>query len=537
MRCVLRALFFAFAIVGSAFADYVLRAPQTGDIYVSPTGSDINSGLTTLLPRAGNPVTTTTLNLLSAGKSLWFLDAGTYSLPASMPNIGGSSESDRIQVAGYPGTDKSAVLSAPAKIYLYGTSFNYWTFQNFTATYVTSLFVVGHDSGNNGINAGHINIVDIVGTQTGLTGLDNAGMVEAYYSYNSVAGADYLAVIKNKQTGSGASADSNASAFIFFRLRHLKVLGNFVTNTRNGIYYKHNHDETSAGAVDIEIAYNMVDTPFRWDAFHVNFASIHDNVFKGGYSDYGDNDGVQGGDNNTINHNTFYNYSIALDYVTNGISQGCLSNTITNNVFAGASQLADNQFGANGNFNQGTTADYNTYTTSSSSHSRNNTTYSLSNYIAAYNGVNAGIEANSRAGTISFINGTPSINTPADWALAGGSAGKAQAITGTDTGVNAVQLLTDGSAGGIAGSMALTDARNDAFSAAANVAILASAVLTVTPVDAFTATAGVGITAALDLAEVANDAFHATEASVAVDTSGHTAKSVLRATGHGTSRH
>jgi hypothetical protein len=443
-------------VQSTASSTYTVRVPQVGDIYVSQAGSDANS--CTLVSEGGTGpcsknISATTLAKLSAGKSLWLYDAGTYSFPTtapSIPNVGGSSDSNRVQVAGYPGVTTAATLALGANpAYLYGTSVNYWTFANLSVTCDADCFVVGFSPSYDAKNATHINIIGVNFTQTNASSTaDNAAAVRMHYSYNDVVGADYINIVKSTITGAGSGTHNNTSGIIVFRVRHLNVLGNKITNVQNPIYYKHNHQESSASNVDINFKNNMIQNGYTLTRFHVNFAKIVNNVFDSTVGlDFGDADGGQGGDDNLVANNTFRNTGLSMNWTncsgTIGVvcSEGSLRSSIHDNVFFGTSSREDNRYSSNNGtgVDQQNTTNHNSYSASSSIIYRNGNSYTLSGYVAAFSGQ----EAASEQGTITFVGGaSPSISSPSQWSLQSGSKGYGTGTGGLNTGVNTNKLLT-----------------------------------------------------------------------------------------------
>ncbi|EZH74144.1 hypothetical protein ATO12_14820 [Aquimarina atlantica] len=278
-------------------------------------------------------------------------------------------------------------------------------------------------TGTQGINIGedlptnHHTIRNIEGKMTG-TGGDNHGFFQAV-NYN----ANYFGVFNSNFTGPGTTSDGvhgNTAAIIAFRVTHLRIENNRITNAPRPLYYKHSNQPNN-GPADIHIRYNyQPETATGESCFFAGrveggIFEITDNIF-GSSVEISNGGGSEQPDGHFISHNTFL-----TDLKIQNGNDPVVNATIKNNVIVGNLELL--RYKTNTNTN---TTDYQLYGGNIYYQSE---VYTLEQWKAQ--SVPGNQDMNSIAGIPQFSD--PLMN-PEDYELQMDSPGKGRASDGKDIG-------------------------------------------------------------------------------------------------------
>ena len=239
--------------------------------------------------------------------------------------------------------------------------------------------------------------------------------------------ANYGTVENCLFTGPGAGLNVNTAGVFIFRSQGIKIKNCEFTAYPRAIFYKHTGINSPTG---MEFSGNYFHGNRDGIVSVGNYILIENNLFVGDQIYIGEGGGLgddgknNGGDNNTIKHNTFYNTSINLTYVADGDGSGCKYNTIKDNVIMNKSLL--HSYSSVPHY---TTLDYNLYP---------------SNYIVRENSIDYNLNEwrNHNKGDTHSVSGVPTFlggNSPSnirDYTLANGSVGKGAASDGKDMGID-----------------------------------------------------------------------------------------------------
>jgi hypothetical protein len=219
--------------------------------------------------------------------------------------------------------------------------------------------------------------------------------------------------------GNGSNIHGNTSCIFTTRNDSIKVLNNRITNCPNGFHFK--HENTNTPGADIEVAYNYFTNSGRSGLhYNGNYGYIHDNIFgPGAWFQLPLDNGLPGGNNNRIEHNTFVGSRINLTQAGGGAQ----NNIFRDNIFTEV--LIISQYNP---ITHNSSLDYNMHPSGSNAINEFGTTYSVQSWQSHY-----GDSFNSVAGSPSFVGG----NTPTTvdgFRLQSSSLGRGAASDGSDMG-------------------------------------------------------------------------------------------------------
>ncbi|CAM1370959.1 conserved hypothetical protein [Tenacibaculum sediminilitoris] len=278
-------------------------------------------------------------------------------------------------------------------------------------------------TGSEGINLGedtptnHHTIRNVVGKMTG-SGGDNHGFFQAL-NYNS----DYFGIFNCNFTGPGVISDGvhgNTAAIIAFRVTHMRIENNVITNAPRPLYYKHSNQSIN-GPADIHIKYNyQPETSTGESCFFAGKAEggvfeITNNIFSSDV-EISNGGGSEQPDGHFISHNTF----LSDLKIQNG-NDPVINATIENNVILGNLELLRYKTNTNTNTSNYQLLGGNIYYQSEE--------YTLAQWKV--NSVPDNQDLNSIAGFPRFLD--PIIN-PKSYELQMNSPGKGAASNGQDIG-------------------------------------------------------------------------------------------------------
>ncbi|MDD3498661.1 MAG: hypothetical protein PHH24_04155 [Candidatus Moranbacteria bacterium] len=400
---------------------------QAKDLFVAPGGSD---AVTYAANDISHPWTSIlrAMQQVQAGDVVYFRQ-GTYDIPSggiviSTGFAAGTTESP-IRLTSYPNelaTWRSTQTNVTIRV-----GRDHWHFDNLNFVHEPS----GSMSGDRGFFQ--------CGYST--TGADGFWVKESTFSMNS-RGDNYgsvhlkmespctnVEITHNTIIHSGGSGLTNSSGIIAFGNNTFKINNNTVAGPPMGIYLKHANSST-CGNVSGEVKNNWVRNNER-RAFFSNFncVVIENNIFDSrasgsaeGGNQFNESNGVSGGDNNLINHNTFLGGLWFHDDAS-----GAINNTLTNNIiYAKAWNLHPWSGGTIGTGN--VNSNYNLFQAGSVV-LMDGTNYTLSSWRTV-----SGEDVNSLSGTPTFIN--ISLDSIDDYALTSSSLGYRAASDGKDMGAD-----------------------------------------------------------------------------------------------------
>lgn len=406
---------------------HAFRDPTGADLYVDFTAGSDGSGT---LASPYNTLTEARVKSVAAGQAMWFRNGtGVWPDCTNTQDGSGDSISQRITFSSYPG--ETCTLQPPTD----GTSQGggwYWDFRRFQITCPnTGIRLSNPDESN---PASFVRFIDCNGTRTSGSITDNSAII---YSYTS----EGVMVIRGTYTG--PSGLSNNQTLLFFNSpTNCLIIGVLLDQCAIPIYFKH-ANTFSAGSPAGVVKNCIIRRAGRGFQAAANYATYQNNVFDATPLDLSESGGgtFAGGNNCTVSHCTFFGSSAGVGMIiTDSGTRLRENNVLANNVFSGSGVMYyDNPYNANSGYDQNNSIDYSAVNGSGVSYyQRNSTTYTMSGYNSAW-----GDEAHGEAGTVSFVGGgSGGGNTPANWALAGGSIGRANGSDGADRGVDASKLLT-----------------------------------------------------------------------------------------------
>lgn len=417
---------------GGSVDEYAIRDPLSTDKFLDPNAGSDGTG-TEASP--WNVFTSAKVNTLVAGQILW-IRSGTFDW-ASLTSLPSGTEENRIKIAAYPGETPIGTLSASTvgfdDSYGFGHASGaaYWDLVGLTWTLAGRAGIIfGAQQWNNpAISCNNIRIIDCDANTT-LAASDNGGIL--FFD----SGADYWEVVRGTYTATGATGGEGTNRGLIWcdYTKHCKLIGVLLNadGTSLPYYFKHTNAQT-ASEVDRVIKNCIIRNGSRGMLLCGRYFQMTNNVIDACFVDFGDQGGgaVDRGYNN-ITHNTFRSSNIG--FTINDTGGETWENVLLNCAIQGG-ELWDNPYTATDLL---TESSYNAYSSGAGRIRRNGSTYSLAAYQAAF----VDREINSIAGTITFEGGATPGDTPANWALATGSAGENAANDGTDMGVDASKLLT-----------------------------------------------------------------------------------------------
>ena len=239
--------------------------------------------------------------------------------------------------------------------------------------------------------------------------------------------ANYGTVENCLFTGPGAGLNDNTAGVFIFRSQGIKIRNCEFTAYPRAIFYKHTGINAPTGMV------------FSGNYFHGNGQGIvssgnyiliennllvGDQILIGQGGGLGDDGQNNGGDNNTIRHNTIYDSDINLYYVTDGDGSGCKYNIIKDNVIM--NKLSLHKYSAVPHY---TKLDYNLYPNGNVV-IENKIDYDLYEWRNHNDS-----DAHSISGIPTFVGGNSPSNIR-DYALAYNGIGKGAASDGKDMGID-----------------------------------------------------------------------------------------------------
>jgi len=321
-----------------------------------------------------------------------------------------------IIVENYPGEKALvdlSVITAGSGVYINLDNKSYWTFRGLTFINSLMVFVLGEDylTEHNTFQN-----LDVTASQGG----DNAAAIHLW-AYR----ADYTTISGCKIKGPGQNVHLNTGTLYVKGVNHLKILNNVLSDAPIGIYFKHRNVATSAGQVDVEIAYNYITNTSRSSLeYNGNFTHIHDNIFGANTAPahFGDANGAAGADYNVIEHNTFLAQSLDFDSAIDSTDPfpGVVGNIVVNNIFQNSLQVLR-------------------YSTLANTNSFQKNVYPNATAILTKGGT-LPVSADSILGTPTYIGGA-SPSSVASFLLTSVSLGSKKATDGADMGANISKIL------------------------------------------------------------------------------------------------
>lgn len=410
----------------------IARGPNGTDKYLDPTAGSDGTGSEA---SPWNVLSEAKLQSLSGTVWLWIKNGTVSAVEAR--GLPSGDASNRITVSAYPGHTPTIDFAVGGK-YLGGG--DYWDWRGFNITCEDDGFSLPGDnpSSGAGIPVNYWRFIDCTGTK-GTTGTtDNSGVIKLGYT-----GVEHIEIVRCSFTGS-ESASNNRSGIWADRTQYLKIIGCYLSGFNCPIYYKHNHQQSSAATTDIHIKNCIIRNSGRSMLMCVAYANITNCAFDACDLNFADDGGDPAGDKNIITNCTFangsrLNFGIPQTPATTDLFLGNYQNKVRNCIFCLSSYLWDNRYGEASNFDNQTDTDYNAFSSGANVYGRNGSeSYSLAGYQAAFTDQ----EVHSVAGTITLVGGSTPGATPANWALVGGSTGLGAGEGGVDCGVDATKLLT-----------------------------------------------------------------------------------------------
>ncbi|WP_248723828.1 hypothetical protein [Seonamhaeicola sp. ML3] len=279
--------------------------------------------------------------------------------------------------------------------------------------------------GTEGVNIGddrptyHHTIRNIQGNMSGQGG-DNHGFFQAL-NYN----ANYFGVFNCDFTGPGTTNDGihgNTAAIIAFRVTHMRLENNRISNTPRPLYYKHsNQPAFGTASIHIRNNYHKAEGIGEYCFFagraEAGTFEISNNIFEG-YVEISNGGGSEQPEGHFISHNTF----LSDLKIQNG-NDPVINATITNNIIAGKFEILRYHNNVNTN-----TSNYQLY----GDHIYYQThKYTLEEWQAS--SIPSNQDTNSLSGQPQFLENQ---DPPKHYELAPNSTGKQAASDGEDIGAN-----------------------------------------------------------------------------------------------------
>lgn len=422
----------AFLTCGLLACSLASGGASAKSLYVSPAGDDKTTYAANSISTPWKTIDHGLYNL-KAGDTL-YIRAGTYvprypvwlatdydrqtkgGDPNEVLNSESGTAASPVVIQSYQGEQVTVDLSgitSGSGVYINLDNKSYWTFRGLTFVNALMVFVLAE---NYQTSYNTFEKLTIAATQGG----DNAAPIHLWSGR-----ADYTTIRNCTITGPGQNVHLNTGTIYVNAVNHLKILNNVLSNAPIGIYFKHRNDGTSAGQVDVEVAYNYITNTSRSSLeYNGNFTHIHDNIFgvNTAAAHFGDANGGAGADYNTIEHNTFLTGSLDFDSAIEPGDPypGVVGNTVINNIFEQPLSILR-------------------YTTAINTNVLGKNLYPTANAILSNNSLVKIVTA-AIIGAPSYVGGS-SPGPIGGFQLATGSLGKSAATDGTDLGANISTIL------------------------------------------------------------------------------------------------
>jgi pectate lyase len=318
------------------------------DLYVSPIGDDnlpysevtISEPWKTLIHAIYNLKAGDTLYIRSGtykpAYPLFLRSTYTSQIQGGHPTEEVNAESGTLDlpvtITGYNG-EKVIIDLIDTRIFIHIDNVNYWTIENLNIINSQSAFTVAVQSSADNIVFRNLYIEALYGGDNSANIKINGGR------------ATNITIHNNYLVGPGIddSIHLNTSTIFANRLDSVTITNNRIENAPLGIYYKHANPLTVSSNILIKNNY-ILNTSRAALETNSNGALIENNIFGENCSGVSVNqaNGVPGGDNNVISHNTFYGCGLALTGATQDADTslpGAINNKLKNNIFPGPVSL------------------------------------------------------------------------------------------------------------------------------------------------------------------------------------------------------
>ncbi|MCD4791913.1 MAG: T9SS type A sorting domain-containing protein [Bacteroidales bacterium] len=385
--------------------------------YVAPTGDDSNNG------SFDSPWATVEKAFTSVepGDSVYFR-GGTYTISSTIDTKYNTNPTADSPVTFTNYQDEKVIINSSVSRAVY-INRDYYQVNGFTFSAPGTFWYIA-----DALNATNFKITNCTGYITVQGGSNNLAPVR----FQSDRAND--GIVENcKFIGPGANLNINTAGVFIFRSQGIKIKNCEFTDIPRAIFYKHTCVGYETG---IEFSGNYFYDCGRAIVTVSQYTDIKNNLFVecgiflndgGGLGDDGQNNG---GDYNTIQHNTFYNSTVELSFTNDGDASGCKYNTIKDNIF-----MVRAEYHRYSDVPHYSVLDNNLYI-SGNAVIENGIDYLLSSWQTYLGGCpNNNNDCNSLAGTPTFVGGA-SLLSIADYELATGSLGKNAASDNTDMGID-----------------------------------------------------------------------------------------------------